>query len=110
MLRNQATSAGVPQPNAADLIFGGEWLDGSVPHVGLLDDVRIWSYPLDAYEVAALYVAFEQDMEICVAYPEFDVAGPGGIGSQYRDCRIDLYDFAAFAQSWMECNIVPDCQ
>ncbi len=109
VLRNQATSAGVPQPNAADLMFGAEWPDGSVPHIGLLDDVRIWSYPLDAYAVARLYVEVKPDEEICLGYPEFDIAGPDGIGQQFRDCRVDLYDFAAFAQSWLECNIVPEC-
>jgi hypothetical protein len=109
VLSNQATSTGVPQPSPASLIFGAELPDGSVPHIGLLDDVRIWSYPLDAYAVARLYVEVKPDEEICLGYPEFDIAGPDGIGQQFRDCRVDLYDFAAFSQSWLECNIVPTC-
>ena len=100
-LRNQATSAGQPQPNAADLIFGAEWPDGSVPFIGLLDDVRIWSYPLDAFEVAELYVEFVEDVVICIEYPEFDVSGPDGV----PDCIVNLYDFAVFARSWMENNL-----
>ncbi|NLK41051.1 MAG: hypothetical protein GX298_03215, partial [Planctomycetes bacterium] len=71
VLSNQATSTGVPQPSPASLIFGAELPDGSVPHIGLLDDVRIWSYPLDAYAVARLYVEVKPDEEICLGYPEF---------------------------------------
>ncbi len=109
VLRNEATSTGVPQPSPADLIFGAELPDGSVPYIGVLDDVRIWSYPLEILDVAQMYIEFKPDETICIKYPDFDIAGPDGIGEEFRDCRIDLYDFVAFAQDWLNCNIVPLC-
>ena len=109
VLRNQATNTNVPQPSPADLIFGAELPDGSVPYIGLLDDVRIWSYPLDAVDAAELYVNFKEDEKICVTYPEFDIAGPDGVGEEFRDCRVDIYDLMAFVETWLECGIVPLC-
>lgn len=109
-LRNEATHQGVPESSLSNLIFGAENLDATMsPYAGQLDDVRIWSYPLDAVEVAGLYVDFKQDETICIEYPEFDIAGPTGVGPEHRDCRVDIYDLAAFIQTWLNCNIVPDC-
>lgn len=64
---------------------------------------------MDSIEVAKVYTDFNPGSEICVGNPEFDVAGPGGVGEQFRDCIVDLHDFAAFAQGWLECNVVPTC-
>jgi hypothetical protein len=42
---------------------------------------------------------------------EFDVAGGGSNGDQ-PDCKVNLSDFAAFAQQWLNCGYYPqsDCQ
>ena len=109
VLRNQATSTGTPVGSPADLIFGAEFPDGRVAYIGLLDDVRIWSYPLDAVAAAKLYTDFNPGSEICTQYPIYDIAGPNGVGTEYRDCRVNLYDFVPVADAWLECNIVPTC-
>ncbi len=109
VLRNQVSYTGTPTGSPAELIFGAELPNGNVPYIGLLDDVHIWSYPLDSASAALLYTDFNPGTSICSDYSYYDVAGPGGIGTAYRDCRVTLYDFVPFADVWLECNIVPDC-
>lgn len=110
VLRNQLTTTMTPEGNPYPLIFGEEVSEGTVsPYTGLLDDVRIWSYALDPVTVAQLYVDFNPGAEVCTVNPAYDVAGPDGVGDEFRDCKVDLYDFAAFSQDWLSCNIVPTC-
>lgn len=33
-----------------------------------------------------------------------DIAGPDGSGDEYRDCKVDLYDFAEVALNWLGCS------
>lgn len=33
-----------------------------------------------------------------------DIAGPGGSGDEFRDCKVDLYDFAELALNWLGCS------
>jgi len=109
-LVNQFNTTGVPGTNGYDMIFGAELPDGSdSPYTGMLDDIRVWSYPLKSLEVANLYVDFNPGETVCLEYPLHDVGGPEGIGTEYRDCRVDLYDLASMANTWLTCNIVPDC-
>ena len=108
VLKNQRTASGTPDTTSDPLIFGGEIPSGTVsPFVGMLDDIRIWSYPLDPYDIAALYTDFNPGEWVCVEYPKLDVTGPEGA----PDCRIDLNDFLAIAEVWLTCNRVPqsDC-
>lgn len=106
---NQATSTGTPTPSPAALIFGAEQATGEVAYIGLLDDVRIWNYPLDPVTVATMYVDFNPGSEVCVTHPVYDVAGPNGTGDEFRDCVVNLYDFVPFAEDWLSCNLVPNC-
>ncbi len=109
VLANETTNTGIPQASPAPLIFGAERANGDSAYTGLLDDVRIWSYVVDPVAIASMYVDFNPGAEVCVVNPEFDVAGPDGVGDEFRDCQVDLYDFAVFAQTWLECNVVPTC-
>lgn len=69
---------------------------------GQLDDVRIYNYALNAYDVLDLFFeVFPNADPVCVAYPEFDIAGPTGVGPEHRDCKIDLYDLIPIASSWL---------
>ncbi|MBI9019161.1 MAG: hypothetical protein JEZ07_18070 [Phycisphaerae bacterium] len=63
---------------------------------GIVDDIRIYDFPLSPTEVADLYVAVEDP--ICVAIPQGDFNG---------DCVVSLEDFALFTSEWMQCNWVP---
>ncbi len=104
--RNTRATVQEPDTNDFDVMFGAELPDATVsPYDGLLDDVRIWSYPLDPVSVAKLYVEFNPDSKVCVENPLMDISGPNG----ERDCVVDLFDVLEVAAQWLECNIVPDC-
>ena len=93
-----------------DMVIGAESTDGASPLTGLVDDVRIWSYPLTALDIALLYTDFNPGEKVCInqddPWRELDVVGEPGESSY---CRIDIDDFAELASVWMMCNIVPDC-
>lgn len=73
---------------------------------GTLDDVRIYNYTLDEFGVADLYYEASGENACLLPYnSRLDVSGPDG----ESDCRVDLYDFAAFAEVWLECGLYPDC-
>jgi len=84
------------------------------PFHGVLDDVRIYNYAMTGTQVADLYY---DALEIAVCLNpndvslQFDVAGAGPEGNE-PDCRVSLADFAAFAQTWLNCGLYPqsDCQ
>ena len=88
------------------LFFGGETTGGDISYVGLLDEVKIWNYPLDGFEVADEYFRIRPGADTICVDPvelEFDVSGPEGI----PDCEVGFYDFAAFALKWLDCNRMP---
>jgi hypothetical protein len=79
--------------------IAGEW-----EYDGLIDDVRIFSYPLEPLDVARLYVELEKDKTVCLNHDDpalrFDFNG---------DCVVNLADFAELALGWAQCNVYPDC-
>jgi hypothetical protein len=104
VLRSQATNTGTPQGNSKALIFGAEIVDATVaPYSGLMDDVRIWSYPIDAQTIANLYTDFNPGVSVCIKNPALDTTGPDGV----PDCKVDLYEFAQVAEAWLECGLSP---
>ena len=80
---------------------------------GVIDDVQIFNYAKDKFSVADLYYDV-QEIPLCLNPGNvdltFDVAGGGANGDE-PDCRITLADFAAFAQTWLNCGLYPqtDC-
>lgn len=94
--------AGRPLPTA-ELTIGGILRAHTIS--GMLDDVKLYSYALDSYEVAALYVQWRDGVVICVENPEFDISGPEGT----PDCMVNLLDFAELAKAWLDCGAYPDC-
>jgi hypothetical protein len=84
--------------------IGQEW-DGQTPSdllTGDVDDVRIYNYGLDVYEVAALYLNVKPDEDVCIDPLELEMDFDG-------DCKVGINDFAVIAASWIECNLVPTC-
>lgn len=105
-LEAQNTNTNALGVNPNDLVFGA-W-GGSIltDYNGDVDDVRIWSYPLTAREIATVYTDFVPGDPLCVPAPRFDVAGPSG--DDVPDCRVDLYDLAVLArEEWLLCNWLP---
>lgn len=106
-------ASGVAPATIAPVMFGVETPSGDAPYNGLVDEVKIWSYAVDAYDLAHMYTDVMTEETVCVDQVglEFDVAG-GPLdeeGNPTGDCRINLADFAVFAATWANCNSVPDC-
>jgi len=86
---------------AALLSIGGRNTESAVS--GLIDDVRIYDYPLTPLQVAQLYLAFEPTKWVCVEDP----ANPLNAYDVNGDCRVNLADFAEFASKWLDCQRYP---
>jgi hypothetical protein len=109
-LKGSQKGTGIPVGNVNPLVFGAELANGTRnPYTGLLDDIRIWSYPLSPVEIGKLYVEFNPGSEICLVNPAYDIAGPNGVGQEFRDCIVNIYDLAPIAETWLECNLIPTC-
>ncbi len=79
------------------------------PFLGLIDDIRIYSFPrtmeqvaADYYEVTGISACYNPDFE--GSY--FDVAGAfDGEGQPIGDCQITLVDFVEFAKAWLNTGL-----
>ena len=81
--------------------IGGRFGEHAVS--GGIDDARIYSYPLNAVEVAELYIDFKPGESVCVAetdeiFERIDLND---------DCQINLDEFAVVAEKWLECLLIP---
>jgi Concanavalin A-like lectin/glucanases superfamily len=95
-----APSSDVAPMNDYPVVLGAETVFAELAvYEGLLDKTSIYSYALSPFDVAVLYTDVAGG-EICLEQPEYDFN---------EDCRVDILDFAIFATSWLECNLVPDC-
>lgn len=65
---------------------------------GAMDDLALYNYALNPYEIAQLYVDTVPGAAVCPEYPAGDIN---------RDCKADLNDFAELARIWMECGRIP---
>jgi len=72
--------------------------DSAIAYEGLIDDVRIYSYPQGAYEIATAYTDFEDEATVCVE------PVPGDLND---DCVINTGDAAIAALNWLRCNLIP---
>jgi hypothetical protein len=68
---------------------------------GLIDDVRIYNYPIPHLEIAQMYTDTIPGSTACLGNPEFDFN---------EDCVVNILDFEILASNWANCNIVPECQ
>ena len=66
-----------------------------------LDEVKIYNYPLDPITIAQEY-ADATGINVCPESPLFDLSGETGI----PDCIVDIMDFAAMANTWLQDNTV----
>jgi len=82
--------------HAEPLIFGAARPSGAGTLEGLVDDIRIWNYALSPEAIAKLY-ANATGSGVCMELPAYDFNG---------DCVVNLSDFAALAETWMESHIV----
>ncbi len=64
------------------------------------DDVRIFNYAVDSVKVAEIYTDFVDGVSICPR-------GHRPVLDLDDNCRVDIADFAAIAEAWLECGRVP---
>lgn len=104
LLRGTSGTYATPARTATALIFGAEGDNGShLINNTVIDDVRIWSYPLDAQTIANLYTDFNPGVWVCLDRPALDTTGPDGV----PDCKVDIYELAQVARAWLECGRSP---
>jgi hypothetical protein len=85
--------------SVTDMVIGAESTDVASPLGGLVDDVKLWSYPLSAYEVAIEYTNIRTDETLCPdGSPPYDLNG---------DCRVDIDDMVEFSLTWLACKRYP---
>ena len=84
-----------------DYFYVGDVISADYPQPfsGLIDDLRLYNYPIDAIKAAMLYYNETND-PVCLEEPEFDLTG---------DCRVNVEDLSVFILDWMKCNIYPTC-
>ena len=92
----------VDMNNVANTLFGvfrvGTNRSTALPYNGLIDDVKIWNYPLEFEELADDYYAVTGNPS-CKELPALDISG---------NCIVDIEDLAIFAGSWLDCLIYPE--
>ena len=69
----------------------------SQPYAGLIDDLKLYNYPLDAMTIAFNYASVTGN-EFCVGEPEGDTTG---------DCEVDTDDLLEILDYWLQCNLYP---
>jgi hypothetical protein len=69
---------------------------------GLIDDVRIYDYPLNNYDIAGLYFVGQPAGRVCL--PEEN----GLVYDYNRDCMINLTDLVAFSWQWLATTNLPN--
>lgn len=64
--RNEAINTNTVSGGPKHLIFGAEWPDGAVAYQGILDDVRMWDYPVDPITIGLMYTDFNSGVNVCI--------------------------------------------
>jgi hypothetical protein len=85
-----------------DLVIGAQTITGNASFNGLIDEVRIWSYPIDPVVIAQLYTDKKPGEMVCIELPPNDLN---------EDCKIDVLDLLEIVLGWLDCNRAPqdDC-
>jgi len=93
----QTGTLGVPTAITRTSNFIGEsnWAADSL-YVGMMDEMQIYNYALDADKLATMYSDIAGTY--CRNRPELDWSG---------NCVVDLADFVEWANVWLECGLWP---
>jgi hypothetical protein len=90
---------GIPFTDFDSLLYVGNCRNETQFYNGLIDDLRLYNYPMDIIDVATLiYDATGED--VCIEELVYDLTG---------DCRVNIDDIVEFITTWMDCNLVPTC-
>ena len=81
-------------------LYVGNSKDLTQPFIGIVDDLRLYNYPLSADEVAALYLAGKPGETICRGSIPYDLND---------DCKVDMGDLTLLVDAWLQCQLYPTC-
>ena len=95
--------------NDVDNLIGCNWWNDYMLN-GSINEVRIYDWAFEKPWIEEFYAVGPDALSInpCLEYSVFDVAGGGPDGDE-PDCKVDLLDFAAFAQDWLSCGRLDGC-
>jgi hypothetical protein len=90
-------------------ILGGNWWNDYMLN-GTINEMRIYDWPFEQPWIEEHYIvgADETVVDPCLEYSPFDVTGGAGLGEE-RDCKVDILDFAKFAEAWLSCGRLESC-
>lgn len=91
-------------PKADAPVTLGRWTPTTSLFPGEIDDVQIWNYGKDKYQIADLYHA-ETGISVCTDPLPAEIA----VFDFNNDCKVDMLDFVEFTASWLDCGLYPDC-
>lgn len=80
-----------------EVLYLGNIRDMDQPYAGLIDDLKLYNYTLDAMTIALDYASVT-GTEFCVENPVGDTNG---------DCVVDISDLLEIVESWLQCNLYP---
>ncbi len=78
------------------LTFGAARPNGTGGFKGLVDEIMIWNYAIDPYEIAQLYADLTGE-SVCVEISPYDLNG---------DCIVDVEDLDIFIDQWLLNNMI----
>lgn len=90
--------------NTGALIFG-RLNSGVSPVIGILDDIQIYNYAIDDAAIENIYETISGKEACLNGFPDYDLAGPEGVGFNYRDCVVDIYELAELTTEWLESGL-----
>lgn len=79
------------------LIYIGNRKSGERAYEGLIDELKLYNYPLETLKVAENYNEITGE-EVCLVNPEYDFN---------EDCIVDISDLTIFLEDWLNCNRYP---
>ena len=82
------------------LLYVGNCKDTTQPYAGLIDELKLYNHPVDAYTAAQFYIDVVGG-SVCV---EPMTAEEGDLND---DCKVDLADVAILLAEWLECGLYP---
>jgi hypothetical protein len=85
-------------------ILGGNWWNDYMLN-GTINEMRIYDWAFEQPWIEEHYIVGPDvvDVNPCLEYSPFDVTGGTGLGEE-RDCKVDILDFAKFAEAWLSCG------
>lgn len=95
VLKAQITPSTFYLDNSVKFLIGAG-TNTTLNFVGLIDDVKYYDYVVSQTDIAQQYANINHQ-DVCPSFPQNDYN---------HDCIVDFKDFAVWAESWLQSNVV----